>query len=166
MALTTRIASTMDATQTSVGDLGTATFTAGLTKTYNWTSGTGTNQADRMWSDTGTITASSTTSLDLAGTGLLDPYGVAVVFVKLRMLRLEAATGNTNNVLVTRPASNGVPLFSAAGDQAIVQPGGVLEMVWPAGITVTAGTGDLIDLVNSGAGTSVDYSIMLIGTSA
>lgn len=166
MALTTRLASTMDATQTSVGDLGTASFTAGLTKTYNWTSGTGTDQADRMWSDSGTITASSTTSLDLAGSALLDPYGTAVVFAKLKLLRLEAAAGNTNNVLVTRPASNGVPLFSAAGDQAIVQPGGVIELVFPAGITVTAGTGDLIDLVNSGAGTSVSYSIILVGTSA
>lgn len=166
MALFTRLVSTMDATQTSAGDLATATATPSLTKTYIWTSGTGTDQADRMYSDTGSITASSTTTLDLAGAALLDPYGTAVVFVKLKMLRLEAAVANVNNVLVTRPASNGVPLFSAAGDQAIVQPGGVLEMVWPAGITVTAATGDLIDLVNSGAGTSVAYNLMLVGTSA
>lgn len=167
MALFTRCASTLDATQTSAGDLGTASFAPTSSKNFVWTSGTSNDQADRLWSDSGTITASSTTSLDLAGSALLDPFGVAVVFVKLKLIRIIAATTNVNNVVLTRPASNGVPIFSAAGDAFPILPGGMLEWVAPAaGVTVTAATGDMLDLVNSGAGTSVLYDIVLVGTSA
>lgn len=167
MALFTRVASALDAAQTSAGDLGTATFNPTSAKTYTWTSGTSTDQADRLWSDSGSIAASATTSLDLAGSALLDPFGVAVVFAKLKLIRVVAALTNVNNVVLTRPASNGVPIFSAAGDAFPILPGGMLEWVAPgAGVTVTASTGDLLDLVNSSSGSAVAYDIVLVGTSA
>jgi hypothetical protein len=71
-------------------------------------------------------------------------------------------------VNVTRPAANGVPFMLAAGDGVALPPGGTFLWVAPtaAGVAVTAATADLIDIVNSGAGTSVTYDIVIVGASA
>ena len=69
---------------------------------------------------------------------------------------------------VTRPASNGVPLFLAASDGLDVKPGGCFLWLAPdaTGVAVTAGTGDLINIANSSSGTSVTYDVVIIGASA
>lgn len=131
--------------------------------------GTGANQADRIFADSGNIVASGTTSLDLAGGGLTDPLGAALTFAKLKVIAVAARSTNNaaNNVVVTRPASNGVPWASAAGDSVALSPGGIFLLTHPgAGWTVTGGTADLIDLVNSAGTNAVDYDVVLIGTSA
>jgi hypothetical protein len=129
--------------------------------------GTGANSADLCFHDTRTINASSNEDLDLAGS-LAGPFGAAQVFVELRAILISAASANTNNVRITRPASNGVPLFLAASDGIDVPPGGVFLWSCPADgkVTVTASTGDLINVANSSSGTSVTYDVVIIGTSA
>ena len=69
---------------------------------------------------------------------------------------------------VIRPASNGVPLFLAAGDGLPVKPGGAFLWVAPdaTGVAVTASTGDLLTITNSGAGSAVTYYIVVLGASA
>ncbi|MCW2767774.1 MAG: hypothetical protein JWO11_3733, partial [Nocardioides sp.] len=86
----------------------------------------------------------------------------------IKMIVVFAASGNTNNVNVVQPASNGVPLFLAAGDGVAVKPSGMFVWYDPsaAGVVVTPATGDLLNLVNSGAGTSVTYDIHIVGASA
>lgn len=129
--------------------------------------GTSSNNADLCFHDQRTLAASGTEDLDLAGS-LAGPFGAAQVFVELRAVLFSASSSNTNNVLVSRPASNGVPLFSAAGDQIIIPPGGVF--LWACGadgkITVTASTGDLLTVTNSAGSTSVTYDVVIIGVSA
>lgn len=167
MALDTRLEVRLRATQTGGADLVGATAPLDLVKTVLLTTGTGANQSDRMWSDHRVVTASATDSLDVSG-ALTDAFGVTVTFAKIKLILVIAATTNTNNVLVTRPATNGVPWLSAAGDQIIVRPGGI--ELWACtdatAVAVTAGTGDLIDIINSAGGTSVEYDIVIIGTSA
>jgi hypothetical protein len=129
--------------------------------------GTGANAADLCFHDQRTIAASSNEDLDLAGS-LAGPFGASQVFVELRAILIKAASGNTNNVRVTRPASNGVPLFLAASDGIDIPPGGVFLWACPADgkVTVTASTGDLINVANSSSGTGVTYDIVIIGCSA
>jgi hypothetical protein len=166
MALTSKVLVTAVATHTNPLDLATGTVPLSVEARIPLASGTGANQADRIFHDRRTITASGTDSLDLAGV-LTDAFGATITFAKLKAVVVKAAAGNTNNVNVTRPAVNGVPWFLAAGDGIPVLPGGAFSWVAPgAGVTVTAATGDLIDIVNSGAGTSVTYDIIIIGTSA
>lgn len=167
MSLDTRLAMTLAANQTSPLDLISRPGVLNYAKTITLLNGTGANQADRMFTDQRTIAASGTDTLDLAGT-LLDIYGDVLTFAKLKLIMVYAATANINNTVVTRPASNGVPIFSAAGDACPVKPGGMFLWVAPdaGGITVTAATGDLIDIVNSAGGTSVLYDVVLIGASA
>jgi hypothetical protein len=147
-------------------DLGSVSAPYTVNKRIKLTSGTGAQQADLIFTDTRTVSASGTDALDLAGS-LTGSFGATLTIVKLKLMLVRAASGNTNNVRVNRPASNGVPLFLAASDGIDVLPGGLFCWCAPgAGVTVTASTGDLLNIDNSSSGTSVSYDVVLIGTSA
>lgn len=148
-------------------DLVTGAGSLEYTKKYQWTNGTTVDKADRVFSDTRTVSASGTDPLDLAGS-LTDLYGNTLTFVELRLLYVSASSSNTNNVRLNRPASNGVPLFLAASDGIDIPPGGEFLWACPADgkVTVTAATGDIINIDNSSSGTSVTYDVIIIGASA
>jgi hypothetical protein len=167
MALATDLQVKLSATETSALDLVTPKAAIAYLARLQLATGTAVNQADLVFQDTRTLSASGTEDLDLKGS-LLTPLGTAFTPAKLKLLLVKAAAGNTNNVNVSRPASNGVPLFAAAGDLIPVRPGGVF--LWACAdntaVAVTAATGDLITITNSGSGTSVSYDVLMIGTSA
>src|SRR5512139_466082 len=166
MPVTANLQVSVTGQHTNALDLGVATFPFVKALALALASGTGANQSDRVFTDTRTLTASATENLDLAGT-LVDAFGATITFVTVKAVLIVAAAGNTNNVQVTRPASNGLPLFIAAGDGLEVKPNGAFAWFAPGvGIAVTAGTGDLLALTNSAGGTSVVYDVIIIGTSA
>lgn len=167
MAQNLSIKASIRGTQDSPIDLGTPAFALDMLAALNLTDGTGANQADRLFTDTRTISASSSDALDLAG-ALTSAFGATITFARIKAVFIKAAAGNTNDVQVTRPAANGVPLFLAASDGIVVPPGGALLWVAPGatGVPVTAGTGDLLTIVNGGAGTSVTYDVAIVGCSA
>lgn len=168
MSLSLTLKAGIRGTQTNALDLGTAEFPFDIQSSIALAAGTGANQADVLFTDTRTLAASGTEDLDLAG-ALASAFGAAAVFVKVKAIFITAASGNTNNVNVTRPAANGVPLFLAASDGLAIPPGGLFVFAGPAAAglcTVTAGTGDLLTITNSAGGTGVTYSIAVIGTSA
>jgi hypothetical protein len=136
------------------------------TKKISFTNGTGIGQADRMWHAQRTVGGSSIDSLDMVG-GLLDGLGDAFTPARIKGILVSAAAANPNILELTRPAVNGVPLFKTAGDALFVVPGGLVLWVAPtaAGVVVTAGTGDLIDLVNPAAGSCI-CDVAILGASA
>jgi hypothetical protein len=169
MALSSTIKLAVAANLTSVQDLGTASAPASLSSSVTLTTGTGAGQADKIFADTRTLAASATEDLDLAAV-LTDGLGSTITFARIKAVVVRASAENTNLVQVTRPASNGVPLFMAAGDGIALRPGetfGVFAGVEDAvGHVVTAGTGDLLTLTNSAGSTSVTYDVIIIGCSA
>lgn len=164
---TTRIAVEVSSSHIKSLDLGDATFPIALTQALTLSNGTGASQADMIFTDTRTLTASSTENLDLAGS-LTDAYGTTMTFARIKALIVTAASGNTNDVQVTRPASNGVPVFMAAGDGIAVRPNGLFAWACQdaTGVAVTASTGDLLTFTNSAGSTSVTYTVIIIGASA
>lgn len=163
--LTTTIRVSVSGQQTNPLDLGTAAAPFDDALLVSLANGTAANQADRVFTDRRTLGASGAEDLDLAGV-LVEAFGGTLTFAKLKAIIVKAADGNTNDVQVTRPASNGAPLFMAAGDGIPVKPGGAFVWVAPGtGITVTAATGDLVTFTNSGGTTSVTYDVILVGTS-
>lgn len=167
MALSATIKAGINASQTTSVDLGTSTFPLSVLQSIALSTGTGASQADRMFTDTRTVTASSNEDLDVSGS-LTDAFGVTVTFARIKAILVIADSSNVNNVNVTRPASNGVPLFIAAGDGLAVRPGGMF--LWACsdatGVAVTAATADLINFANSSSGSSVIYTVIIIGASA
>lgn len=165
--LKTIVTAQIETTFKNLLDLSSPTDNLTETAKIQLANGTSANSADLCFHDQRTINASANEDLDLAGS-LAGPFGASQVFVELRAIMIKAASGNTNNVRVTRPASNGVPLFLAASDGIDVPPGGVFLWSCPADgkVTVTAATGDLINVANSSSGTSVTYDVVIVGTSA
>lgn len=173
VTLATRLAVSVLAEQGLTGDLipgGNGVTVAKLDAVNVLRNGTATGLADMIYADSArSIAASGTVSLDIAtGGGLLDPQGRAIAMAKLKGIVVVASALNNvaNNVEVTRPA-NGVPWAKTAGDAVPLAPGSIFTASWPgAGITVTAATGDLIDLVNSAGTNAVEFDIVVWGTSA
>lgn len=146
-------------------DLGTEVLPFALSNPVSLANGTGAGQADRVFTDTRTLAASATEDLDLAGV-LIDAFGVAITFAKIKAVIIKAAAGNTNDVQVKTAAANGVPLFLAANNGIGIKPGGGFAWFCPGtGVVVTPTTGDLLTVTNGGAGTPVTYDIVIIGTS-
>lgn len=129
--------------------------------------GTTASKADKAFADTRTLAASANEDLDLAGS-LLDPFGATLTFVKVKGIYVRAAVGNTNSVILKPASSNGfLGPFGAATHTLTIPPNGYVCLCAPvAGWTVTAGTGDKINLANSAGSTTVTYDIVIIGTSA
>lgn len=124
--------------------------------------GTGTGQANNVFHDTRTVTTGATDSLDLAGS-LQNAIRQTLTFTAIKAVIVYSRLTNTTVLSVTRPAANGVPIFAAAGDASPIGPGGLFVWSAPgAGVTVTAGTGDLLDIVNA-AGASATYDIVIVG---
>lgn len=168
MTLNTKIVTSLVATLNEALDLSTATDPLALTQRTTLLSGTGANQADMSWHDTRTISASGDEDLDLAGV-LVNAFGDTQTFARVKAVMVTAAAANTNNCNVTSDGSAGVPgLFLALGDGIVVRPGGTFLWVAPdaTGAVVTATTGDLLNVANSSSGSSVTYSIVIIGASA
>jgi hypothetical protein len=72
-------------------------------------------------------------------------------------------------VLAGGAAANGwATAFGDPTDKVKIKPGGTLALLAPGATAypVTPATGDLLQVANSGAGTSVTYDIIVIGASA
>jgi hypothetical protein len=169
MAVSANVSLGVSGSQTSALDLGTVTFPFSASGGAAYTTGTGAGQVDVVFTDTRTLSASATEDLDLAGS-LTGALGTTLTFARIKAVFVTAAAANTNNVNVTRPASNGVPWLLAAGDGIALRPGAAVA--WASGsadatgVVVTAGTGDLITFTNSAGTTSVSYTVVVLGCSA
>ena len=149
---------------TNALDLSTPTDALSVDYSKNYGNGTGANQANMWWHDQRTLGVSATENLDFAGS-LISAFGTTITLTSLKGLVVYAATGNTNDVQVTRPASNGIPWLMAAGDGIALKPGAWVAWFDPSanGPTVTAGTGDLVTFTNSAGSTSVTYDVFALG---
>ena len=167
MSLTTTIKTIVTADYQGSNDLGTPKFPLNYNINSALATGTGASQADLLFSDQRTLSASGTEDLDLAGS-LTDPLGATLTFVKIKAIIIKAASGNTNDVEVKPATSNGFTgPFNDASDTLVIPAGGMIALTAPvSGWAVTAGTGDLLTITNGSSGTSVTYDIILIGTSA
>lgn len=129
------------------------------------TDGSGANQATNVFSDTRTLAASASESLDLAG-ALTNAFGAVISFAKIKALMIFASPANTNDVVVGGAGANAFATpFGAAANTVKVKPGGALILLAPDvnGYAVTAGTGDILQVANGAAGSGVTYDVILFG---
>lgn len=126
--------------------------------------GVGQGNAETIWHDERTLSASSSEDLDLNGV-LIGAFGVAKAFTKIKGVMVFADANNTNDVLVGDSATFQFLLFGVATGVVTLTPGGMLWIFNPSsgGIAVSAGTTDLLKIENSAGGTSVTYTIAVLG---
>lgn len=151
------------AKQESAAGLGTPQILVDIEAQREFSEGTATvDQTNVLYQATRTLAASTGEDLDLAGV-LADAFGAIITAAEVIAIYVEAHAANTNDVAVTRAATNGVPIFALASGGVNVGPGDFFLLTSRKGIAVTASTGDLLHVANGGAGTSVTYDIIVIG---
>jgi hypothetical protein len=165
MSVTATLDIALRGTLRGTNDLGSPAMPFELIDKTTFNPGTGNSQANLVFADTRTIAASSNDDLDLAGV-LAGVFGGTLGFAVVRAIIIRAAAGNTNNVVIGAAASNQfVGPFGAATHTVTLRPGDEFVVTnRNAGWAVTAGTGDLLRIANSGSGTPVNYDIVIIGS--
>lgn len=128
------------------------------------TDGTAANQANNVYAATFSVSASGSTDLDLAG-GLTNALGASLTFTAIKAIYIEADSTNTNNVVVGGDANAFNGPLGGTTPTLTIPPGGAVLLTNPSadGWTVTAGTGDVLQIANSGAGSAVTGTIVIIG---
>lgn len=164
MTLSTTFKASIESQQSRAIDLSAANAVLSRALQFDFGDGAGANQANLLWHDTRTLAPSANEDLDLSG-ALVDIYGQSVVFARIKAVLVKSKDTNLNNVNVARPASNGIVLFLAASDGLVLKPGGLFLWVAPdaAGIAITAGTGDLLNIANAAGTNSIDYDVYVLG---
>lgn len=153
-------------TQTNPLDRGSGSFTPDIRFSNDFTSGIGANQADRLFTDDRQIAASGTEDLDVAG-GLTDAFGATITMARVKAVFFQAALANINNVVIGAGTNPWLTALGATGTITL-RPGAWFGLCAPDAVAyaVTAATGDILKVANSGAGTVVNYTVMILGASA
>jgi hypothetical protein len=165
MSLKATLKASVSGTLSGSNDLGNPVQTFAELFELALTDGTGADQANNVFSDERTIAASGTENLDLAGV-LANALGATLGFSAIKAILIVAAVSNTNNVVIGGAGSNAFAgPFADATDKIVLGPGDVFVITRrsAAGMAVAAGTGDILLVANSGAGTSVTYKIVILG---
>ncbi len=127
--------------------------------------GTGASQQDLVWSDATSVASGVPNDHDLAGSLTSELDGTTITMVTVTEIWIENKSTTTGEQLQIGGDANAVPIFGAAADYIIVGPGGCFLWKDPIdGITVTAGTGDILQ-VDASTGT-ISYNIRIVGQSA
>lgn len=129
--------------------------------------GTGAGQADLMFSDTRTLGDGSSEDLDLAGS-LSDAFGGTITNLRVKAIYIKSSSANTTDLTVGAGTNPWATLLNSAGTITL-RPGASFQAIageadataW----TVTAGTGDVLQ-VSNGGGATADYDVVVIGASA
>lgn len=146
-------------------DVGNVSYPVSYGANYVFTDGVGADKAKEIWTDTRTLTASASENLDFAGV-LTDAFGNVLTFTKIKAIIVKADAANVNDVVIGNHATAAfVGPFGAAAHTIAIKPGGLAAFVAPDanGFAVTATTADMLKVLNGGAGTSVTYTIIVIG---
>lgn len=159
MATTVRVKVEVEILESYTGDLGNPGKAHRWSKDVVYVSGNGSSQYNKVHSDI----ASATTSYDLAA-GVLDAQGAAITMSKLGFVLAENRGTTSGDVMRVGGNANGVPVFGAAAQYFTLGPQGFALIVNPVdGWTVTAGTGDVLDVTHT-TGT-YDHAVVVAGRS-
>lgn len=164
-SLQARINLALAAELINVVDIGEVKYPVSYGANYSLSDGLGADQARYLFTDTRTLVASANENIDLAGV-LTDVFGNLLTFDKIKALIIKADAANVNDVLVGGAATaQASAFFGDVTDVVKVKPGGMMALIAPdaTGYDITATTADLLKIANSGAGTSVSYTIIIIG---
>ena len=167
MALSTALSLVLNTNLTQGTAPLTASSKADISRAINLESGISAGKADKAFTAVRVVPTETTDTLDLAG-ALTDAFGSTITFAKLKLVYVEASTSNAGDIYFARPA-NGVGMLGG-NSSVVLRPGGAFLWTCGAadafGVPVTPGTGDLLDIINTGVGASATYTVVLVGTSA
>lgn len=130
--------------------------------------GTAADQADKIYIAQTTIAAGGTTNLDLAGS-LTDVFGNVITFARIKAIAFKLLTTTAASSVSIGGGTNPFINWVGAGTDTVrVLNGGCFLLFTPTATAyaVTAGTGDVLKLVNNDGSNIATYQIVLVGCTA
>ncbi len=146
-------------------------------KSVSFTLGTGSTQCDLLFHDRRIVAASGTDSIDLNG-ALQDAFQDDVDFAKIKAIvivnRSDEDCSNPNHsatdaqIKVAPGSSNGFdgPFVGGSSGGVNIDAGSAVSFTSTTGWTVTADTGDILEITNNDSEDEAMYDIYILGTSA
>jgi hypothetical protein len=154
---------TLQAAQTSTLSLGNASYSPQINTIIKYVNGTGNGAFTLLWSDTSTVAASAADTVRLRGVET-DAFGTAINYGGIKAIAITAASTNTNNVVIGGAADSAwVGPFGATTHTISVKPGGFFATALPNTAWPVAELTKKLKIANSGAGSTVKYTIMTFG---
>lgn len=127
--------------------------------------GTGDNKANTAFHDVRTITAGANDDLDLSNS-LRNAFGILINFVKVKFIGIKHLTESASDSIRLGGGSDCLNNWTkASGDQLLILPGGTFMWWAPVAGAATAVGNDVLRVTNLAAG-SIDYEVLIIGTTA
>jgi hypothetical protein len=163
MSLEAKINLAITAVLAGSNSFGPITFNPKVSKAQAFVDGAGAGQATKIYVGSRSLATGANESLDLAG-GLSDAFNNVLTFAGVKALAIIAADANTTDLTIGNGTNPFIGPFGAAAHTIKVKPGGMFLITDPsaAGLTVTAGTGDVLKVENA-AGATATYTLVVIG---
>lgn len=156
-------------TYTSEGDFGNTVNSNTFSFSDSLSNGTAVDQADLLYLAQGSLSASGTLNLDLAGS-LTDVFGATLTFARIKGIFIDFQSANTSSGITVGGHATAAALvgFVDATDKVTVKKNGVLLMSNPSATAwaITATTADIIKIVNDDGSNAALYRIAIWGASA
>lgn len=163
MATTVRgsVEATLQAVFSKTLDIGTVGSQQSLSILTDFANGSAAGQIDQLAFDTGSIEASGSANIDLAGT-LTDPAGDTITMSAVKAILVKNTSSSGDGISVGGSFDT---WLGASGDLVKIMPGGALLVTNPtaAGYAVTADSGDTITLTNLDSEDAQTYEVLVLG---
>lgn len=173
MSLTAKVEVNIAALLQATLDLVTPSCSFPLTYTpLNLTSGTGVNQADKIWSDTRSIAASSSEDIHVYDfSGGTDALGGTLALARVKMLLIVNKSTTAGDILRVGGKANSTawtsPFNGSTTATVDVAPGGLLLLAAPSAAAFSVSDPNhVLKIANVSTANSVSYDIIVIGASA
>ena len=147
-------------------DLMTPTANYDLTLTQTITNGTGENQGNIVYSDSGDISASGSVTIDLIST-VTDVYNHQLNMSELKLIEIrntsDQETGGATSSII-KVETNGIGFLTGTNEYLTIGPGSAFTTSsLVSGWSLSAGSADTITITNQNASAHAAYEIMVMG---
>lgn len=128
--------------------------------------GTAANQANRLYVDQGSIAASGSLVLDLAGS-LTDVFGATITMARVKSFYIEMTGASSISIGANGAAPAPLWFGDAATDFLTVRAGGCFFIHAPdaTGYALTATSADKLKILNNDGAVAAAYKIAIVGAS-
>ncbi len=145
--------------------LGNTTNTSNFSYSAPLTNGSAINQANLLYATSGTLSASASISIDLAGS-VSDFFGNVITFTLVKSIFFTLTTDTTaTSVLIGNGSTPFINWVGSGAHTVRVRNGGCFFLSAPdaTGYAVTAATGDILKITNEDSSNVATYKLAIVG---
>ncbi len=126
-----------------------------------WASGTGADQADKVYADSGSLSASAVLTMDFAP-GSDDAFGSPATMARIKAVYVQNTGATASISLGGNNSFFGAGLVLRPGETVMKAVGATDATGW----AVAAGSTDVLSITNQSGAAAASYRVIVVGASA